>query len=107
MKRALAGGADEVIVNDSHDGMRNLVPDELHRELRFIPGAGKPLGMMQGVDLPGIGAVFYTGYPAKAGTPAKPAPAAPAKPAAPAPAAPRAALFAALQKPLHAGPAMT
>src|SRR4051794_40323791 len=27
---ALAGGADEVIVNDSHDGMRNLIPEELH-----------------------------------------------------------------------------
>ena len=26
---ALAGGADEVIVNDSHNGMRNLIPEEL------------------------------------------------------------------------------
>jgi D-amino peptidase len=65
---ALAGGADEVIVNDSHDGMRNLIPEELHPECRFISGNDKPLGMMQGVDLDGIGAVFYTGYHAKAGT---------------------------------------
>lgn len=69
---ALAGGADEVIVNDSHDGMRNLLPDKLHPAVRFITGGDKPLGMMQGVDLEGIGAVFYTGYHAKAGTPAAP-----------------------------------
>ncbi len=69
---ALAGGAEEVIVNDSHDGMRNLIPEELHPECRFISGNDKPLGMMQGVDLDGIGAVFYTGYHAKAGTPDAP-----------------------------------
>jgi D-amino peptidase len=69
---ALAGGADEVIVNDSHDGMRNLLPDKLHPAVRFISGNDKPLGMMQGVDLAGVGAVFYTGYHAKAGTPAAP-----------------------------------
>lgn len=65
---ALAGGADEVIVNDSHDGMRNLIPEELHPSCRFISGNDKPFGMMQGVDLDGIGAVFFTGYHAKAGT---------------------------------------
>jgi D-amino peptidase len=69
---ALAAGADEVIVNDSHDGMRNIIPDELHPSVRFITGNDKPLGMMQGVDLAGIGAVFFTGYHAKAGTPAAP-----------------------------------
>ncbi|MGH2616733.1 MAG: M55 family metallopeptidase [Thermomicrobiales bacterium] len=69
---ALAGGADEVIVNDSHDGMRNLIPEELHPAVRFITGNDKPLGMAQGVDLEGVGAVFYTGYHAKAGTPAAP-----------------------------------
>jgi len=69
---ALAGGADDVIVNDSHDGMRNLIPEELHPGLCFISGNDKVLGMMQGVDLDDIGAVFYTGYHAKAGTPAAP-----------------------------------
>ena len=70
---ALAGGADEVIVNDSHDGMRNLLPDKLH-PARALHSAGTTnrSGMMQGVDLEGIGAVFYTGYHAKAGTPAAP-----------------------------------
>jgi D-amino peptidase len=69
---ALAGGAEEVVVNDSHDGMRNLLPEELHPACRFVSGSDKPLGMVQGVDLPGVGAVFYTGYHAKAGTPAAP-----------------------------------
>jgi D-amino peptidase len=69
---ALAGGAEEVIVNDSHDGMRNLIPEELHPDCRFISGSDKPLGMMQGVELDGIGAVFFTGYHAKAGTPNAP-----------------------------------
>jgi D-amino peptidase len=69
---ALAAGAEEVIVNDSHDGMRNLLPEELHPAVRFITGRDKPLGMTQGVELDGVGAVFYTGYHAKAGTPAAP-----------------------------------
>ena len=69
---ALAGGADEVIVNDSHDGMRNLIPDEMHPAARYITGSDKPLGMVQGIDRAGIGALFYTGYHAKAGTPAAP-----------------------------------
>lgn len=69
---ALAGGADEVIVNDSHDGMRNIIPEELHPSVRFITGNDKPLGMAQGVQIDGVGAFFYTGYHAKAGTPAAP-----------------------------------
>lgn len=69
---AFAGGASEVIVNDSHDGQRNLLGDELHREAMYISGSDKRLGMMQGVDLQGISAVFYTGYHAKAGTPQAP-----------------------------------
>ncbi len=72
IRGALDGGAEEVIVNDSHDGMRNLIPEELDPACRFISGNDKPLGMVQGVDLEGVGAVFYTGYHAKAGTPAAP-----------------------------------
>lgn len=69
---ALAGGASEVIVNDSHDGMRNLIPEKLHAACRFISGNDKPLGMVQGADLEDVGALFYTGYHAKAGTPNAP-----------------------------------
>ncbi len=69
---ALAGGAVEVIVNDAHDGMRNLVPEELHESVRFISGSDKALGMMQGIDEEEVGAVFFVGYHAKAGTPHAP-----------------------------------
>lgn len=69
---ALAAGAEEVIVNDSHDGMRNLIPEELHPSCRFITGNDKPMSMMQGIDIDDIGCVFFTGYHARAGTPGGP-----------------------------------
>lgn len=69
---ALEAGARDIIVNDSHDGMRNLIPEELHPASEYISGNDKVLGMMQGVDLPELDAVFYTGYHAKAGTPGAP-----------------------------------
>jgi D-amino peptidase len=69
---ALEGGADEVIVCDSHNGARNLIPEALHPACRFITGGEKPLSMVQGVDLPDVKALVYTGYHAKAGTPAAP-----------------------------------
>lgn len=69
---ALAAGAEEVIVNEAHNGMRNLVPEDLHPDVRFITGSDKALGMMQGVDEPGVAAVFFVGYHAKAGTPHAP-----------------------------------
>ena len=68
---AFSAGATEVIVNDSHDGMRNLVPEELHPELRFISGSDKELGMVQGLQEQ-VDALFFVGYHAKAGTPAAP-----------------------------------
>lgn len=68
---AFAAGASEVIVNDSHDGMRNLIPEDLHAEVRFISGSDKELGMMQGLQ-EGVDGVFFVGYHAKAGTPAAP-----------------------------------
>jgi len=69
---ALAGGANEVIVNEAHDGMRNLIAEDLHESVRFITGSDKALGMMQGVDEPGVGAAFFVGYHAKSGTPHAP-----------------------------------
>lgn len=66
---ALDAGADSVLVNDSHDGMRNLLPDEIHPGATFVSGSDKPLSMVQGVDESDIGALIYTGYHARAGTP--------------------------------------
>jgi len=64
---ALDGGADEVYVNESHNGMRNILPEELNPKAQLINGADKPLSMMQGVDL-GVDGVICTGYHAAANT---------------------------------------
>lgn len=69
---ALAAGVDEVILNDAHGGMRNLIPEELHPDVRFIAGSDKRLVMMQGIEEDGVGCVFFTGYHARAGTPGGP-----------------------------------
>jgi D-amino peptidase len=69
---AFAAGASEVLVNDSHDWMCNLLPDELLPGVRFISGSEKPLDMAQGVDEEGVAALFLTGYHARAGTPTGP-----------------------------------
>jgi D-amino peptidase len=61
-------GVREVLVNDSHWSMRNLVFDELpdDDDIRVISGAPKPWSMVQGLDT-GVDAAFFTGYHAKAG----------------------------------------
>jgi len=65
---AREGGAGNVLVNDSHWSMHNLLLDELPDDdrLRVISGAPKPWSMMQGLE-DAIDAVFFTGYHAKAG----------------------------------------
>jgi D-amino peptidase len=60
------GGATEVIVNDSHDGMLNLIPDRLDRRARIIRGRSKAYGMMQGID-DDTAATMFIGYHARAG----------------------------------------
>ncbi|TCC42898.1 peptidase M55 [Kribbella capetownensis] len=47
---ALAAGATEFLVNDSHSTMQNLRPDELHGRASYLSGRHKPLYMMEGLD---------------------------------------------------------
>ena len=65
----MLGGADEVLVNDSHDGMRNVLIEELNPKAQLISGDTKPLCMMQGIDS-SFDLVMFVGYHAMAGTPA-------------------------------------
>jgi D-amino peptidase len=58
---ALAGGAGEVLVNDSHGHMANLPPDRLARGARYLSGRHKPLYMMEGLDA-SFGAVGLVSY---------------------------------------------
>ena len=64
---ALAAGATEVVVNDSHGHMRNLLAEDLHPEAWLVRGSQKPLCMMQGLE-PGFDAALLVGYHAMAGT---------------------------------------
>ena len=63
---ALDAEVDEIIVNDAHDRMANLLLGKLNPKARLISGFIKPLGMMQGVE--GVDAALFVGYHAKMGT---------------------------------------
>jgi len=58
------GGATEVVVNDSHGSMRNIIASELDPRARLISGSPKPLSMMEGID-PGFQACIFIGYHAR------------------------------------------
>jgi D-amino peptidase len=62
-----AAGPAEVLVNDSHGDMQNLLHTELDRRVTYIQGAVKPYGMVQGLDSTFDAAIFL-GYHARAGT---------------------------------------
>jgi D-amino peptidase len=61
---AFDGGADEVIVNDAHGSMRNILVEDLDERVRLISGAGKPLSMMQGVKDSDV--AIFVGYHSRA-----------------------------------------
>jgi D-amino peptidase len=64
---ALAAGATEVVVNDAHGSMRNILLEELNPVAQLVTGSPKPLSMMQGID-EGFDAAFFVGYHAQAGS---------------------------------------
>ncbi|MDB5847832.1 MAG: aminopeptidase, partial [Rhodoferax sp.] len=68
IRGAFAGGASSVLVNDSHGGFRNLLPDELDPRARAVLGKPRVLGMMGGLEDAEGGAcagVFMVGYHAR------------------------------------------
>jgi len=58
---AIAGGATEIICNDSHGTMYNLDPAALHGRASYVAGRHKPMYMMQGLTQD-ASAVFMVGY---------------------------------------------
>jgi D-amino peptidase len=60
-------GPAEVLVNDSHGDMQNLLHAELDPRVSYVQGAVKPYGMVEGLDSTYDGAIFI-GYHARAGT---------------------------------------
>jgi D-amino peptidase len=66
---ALAGGATEILVNDSHGGMYNLRPADLHPGARVLQGQ-KAWSMVAGAGPDaGFGVALFVGYHARAGHP--------------------------------------
>src|SRR6266567_9320829 len=66
---ALAGGATEIVVNDSHYQMRNLPAGAIAGQASYISGSHKPLFMMQGLDS-SFDAVLFASYHGSVGAPA-------------------------------------
>jgi D-amino peptidase len=64
---AVAAGAKEIIVNDSHGDMMNLLPDKLHKAAQLLQGSIKPMSMMQGLD-ESYDAALFIGYHSMADT---------------------------------------
>ncbi|TQJ11477.1 D-amino peptidase [Kribbella jejuensis] len=66
VRGAYAAGATDVLVNDAHGPMRNLLPDLLDPRARLIKGRPKPMGMIEGLT-PEYDAALCIGYHARAG----------------------------------------
>ncbi len=64
---ALAAGATEILVNDSHGRMRNLPPELLHPAAELIQGRHKSMFMVEGLDNT-FDALFLIGYHGRAGS---------------------------------------
>ncbi|MEJ1240921.1 M55 family metallopeptidase [Chryseolinea sp. T2] len=60
-------GPAEIVVNDSHGDMQNLLHTQLDARVQYIQSNIKPLGMAQGLDNSFSG-VFFIGYHTMAGT---------------------------------------
>lgn len=67
IRGAVEAGATEIVVNDSHGSMRNVIISELNPAAYLITGSPKPLSMMQGIDET-FDAVILIGYHARAGS---------------------------------------
>lgn len=66
IRGAFAGGATEVVVNDSHGGQRNLLPEDLDPRARLISHSFKRHGMVEGLDET-FDSILFIGYHARAG----------------------------------------
>ncbi|CAN5830737.1 M55 family metallopeptidase [soil metagenome] len=62
---AAEAGATEFLVNEAHDGMKNILIEELDPRAEVIIGRNKPLSMMEGFH--GSDVIFLVGYHARAG----------------------------------------
>ncbi len=64
---AFGAGASEVLVNDSHGSMRNILIEELDVRAELVTGSPKPYSMLEGLD-ESYDVAFFVGYHAQAGS---------------------------------------
>ncbi|WP_327656947.1 M55 family metallopeptidase [Streptomyces sp. NBC_00483] len=61
------GGADEVLINEAHWTMRNLLLEQLDERVQMLTGRHKSLSMVEGVQHGDVDAIAFIGYHAGAG----------------------------------------
>jgi D-amino peptidase len=64
---ALAGGAEQIVVEDAHGWMTNILIEELNPAAELISGSPKIFDTLQGIG-PEVDAVFFVGHHALSGT---------------------------------------
>lgn len=67
VKGAVRAGANEIIVNDSHNSMNNILYEELDPPAALLSGTPKMMSMMEGIDSSFAG-VFLLGYHSRMNT---------------------------------------
>lgn len=69
IESAFDNGCSEVIVNDSHSKMNNLLFEKLHPKAKLVSGDVKPFSMVQGLDdsYDGMGLIGYHASASMAG----------------------------------------
>jgi D-amino peptidase len=63
----LEGGASEVLINEAHATMRNILLEELHPRAVMLTGRHKELSMVEGIQHGDVDGVAFVGYHAAAG----------------------------------------
>ncbi|MFE9257008.1 M55 family metallopeptidase [Streptomyces sp. NPDC006879] len=63
------GGADEVLINEAHWTMRNLLLEQLDERVQMLTGRHKSLSMVEGVQRGDVDGVAFVGYHTGAGSP--------------------------------------
>ncbi|MER6561541.1 M55 family metallopeptidase [Streptomyces sp. NPDC001027] len=61
------GGADEVLINEAHWTMRNLLLEQLDERAQMLTGRHKSLSMVEGVQHGDVDGIAFVGYHAGAG----------------------------------------
>ncbi|MBV1950143.1 M55 family metallopeptidase [Streptomyces sp. BV129] len=61
------GGADQVLVNEAHWSMRNLLLEHLDERVEMLTGRHKSLSMVEGVQQGDVDGIAFVGYHAGAG----------------------------------------